>query len=63
MKDWIKGLIFLIIGNVLNNVIPYWISQYLLSLPNPFYSIGSLMQNLPSIQDLTAYNPNAQTAI
>ncbi|MEM5778125.1 MAG: hypothetical protein QXK49_00635 [Candidatus Aenigmatarchaeota archaeon] len=46
MKEWLKGLILLIVGNILYNVIPVWITQYLLSLPNPFYSIGTFLQSI-----------------
>jgi len=54
MKDWLKGLIFLVMGNFFYDVIPVWITQYLLSLENPLYSIGLFLQNLPSIRDLTS---------
>jgi len=49
MKDWFKGLILLVLGNVFYNVIPVWTTQYLLSLPNPLYSIGAFLQSLPSL--------------
>jgi len=53
MQDWIKGIIFLIIGNILSDIIPKWIAQYFLSLPNPLNSIGLFLQGLPSIQNFT----------
>jgi hypothetical protein len=52
MKDWLKGLILMIIGNVLYEVIPNWVTEYLLSQPNPLYSIGSFLSGLPSLQDI-----------
>lgn len=62
MQDWMKGIIFFIIGSILNNVFLNWIEQYFLSLPNPFYSIGSLLQKLPTIQNL-AVSGNIKTLI
>jgi hypothetical protein len=57
MKDWLKGLIFLVIGNAFYNVIPIWTTEYLLSLPNPFYSIGAFFQNIgTSYQSLSNIN-------
>jgi len=47
MKNWIKGVILMIVGNVLT----VWISDYLLSQPNPLYSVGSLLEDIPRIQD------------
>ncbi len=52
MKDWLKGLLLMITGNVLYEVIPVWVTDYLLKQPNPLYSVGLLFKNLPSIQDL-----------
>jgi len=54
MEKWVKGIILFIIGNFLNDAIPMWLAEYLLSLPNPFYSIGSLIKLLPSAQDFTS---------
>ena len=54
MKNWLKGLILLIIGNVLYEVIPVWATEYLLSQPNPLYSIGLFLENIPSIHDILA---------
>jgi hypothetical protein len=50
MQDWIKGLIFIILGNIFYDVIPVWTTDYLLSLPNPYYSIGNFLKNLPNLQ-------------
>jgi len=63
MKDWLKGLIFLIVGNFFYDVVPVWTTQYLLSLPNPFYSFGEFLQEFPSIQELTASNTNLDMVI
>jgi hypothetical protein len=52
MKDWLKGLILLTLGNVLYEVIPVWVVDYLLKQPNPLYSVGSFLKALPSIQDM-----------
>jgi hypothetical protein len=56
MKDWLKGLVLLVLGNVFYSVIPVWITEYLLSLPNPlnsvgifFQSIGTFFQNLRTL--------------
>jgi len=46
----------MIIGNILYEVIPVWVTDYLLSQPNPLYSIGNFLKNLPSIQDLISGN-------
>jgi len=57
MKDWLKGLIALVVGNALYNVIPVWTTQYLLSLPNPFYSIGEFFQGIgTSYESLSKLN-------
>lgn len=57
MKDWLKGLIFLVIGNALYSVVPAWTTEYLLSLPNPYYSIGNFLQNIgKSYQSLSSIN-------
>jgi hypothetical protein len=56
MKDWLKGLILLTIGNVLYEVIPIWVTDYLLKQSNPLYSVGRFLKNLPSIQDLITGN-------
>ncbi len=52
MKDWLKGFILLVIGNILYEVIPSWITEYLLNQPNPLYSIGLFLENIPSIHDV-----------
>jgi hypothetical protein len=41
MRDWLKGIILMVVGNSMMTVLPVWLSQYLLTLPNPFYSIVS----------------------
>lgn len=56
MQDWIKGLIFIILGNILYEVIPVWTTNYLLSMPNPYYSIGTFLKNLPSLQNISIGN-------
>lgn len=52
MRDWLKGLILLIIGNILYEVIPVWITEYLLEQPSPLRSIGLLLENLPTTHDI-----------
>ena len=52
MKDWLKGIILLTAGNILYEVIPVWVTDYLLKQSNPLYSVGQFLKNLPSIQDL-----------
>ena len=54
LKDWIESMALLVIGNSLYNVVPVWITQYLLTLPNPFYSIGYLLHAIPTI-NLSSY--------
>ena len=56
MKDWLKGIILLIAGNVLYEVIPLWVTDYLLKQSNPLYSVGQFLQNLPSLQDVIRGN-------
>jgi hypothetical protein len=57
MKDWLKGIIAMVAGSVLYNVIPVWTTQYLLSLPNPFYSIGAVLQGIgTSYESLSSLN-------
>jgi hypothetical protein len=59
MKDWLKGLVFVIMGNVLYEVIPVWVSNYLLSQPNPLYQWGEFLKRLPSLQDIISGNMGA----
>jgi len=47
MRDWLKGLILLVMGNILYEVVPVWITEYLLAQPNPLYSIGLLLESFP----------------
>jgi hypothetical protein len=61
MKEWLKSMILLVVGNSLYNVVPIWITQYLLSLPNPFYSIGTFLLWLPTI-NLSSFSPWLDTA-
>ena len=56
MKDWLKGLILLIAGNILYEVIPVWVTDYLLKQNNPLYGLGTVLKNLPSIQDFLSGN-------
>lgn len=37
-------------------VIPVWVTNYLLSQPNPLYSVGSFLKALPSIQNILSGN-------
>ena len=62
MKDWLKGLILLTLGNILYEVIPVWVTNYLLSQPNPLYSIGALLRNLPSLQSVLTGNAGSTGA-
>jgi len=58
MKEWLKGFVFLILGNIIYNVIPVWITEYLLSLPNPLKSIGEFFQSIELFfQNLSSLNP------
>ncbi|NIM47138.1 MAG: hypothetical protein GTN40_03200 [Candidatus Aenigmarchaeota archaeon] len=52
MRDWLKGIILLVIGNILYEVIPVWITEYLLEQPNPLYSVGLLLENIPTTHDV-----------
>ncbi len=52
MRDWLKGIILMLIGNLLYEIIPFWVTEYLLSQPNPLYSIGVLLENIPSLHDM-----------
>ena len=63
MKDWLKGIIIMILVNVLYTVIPIWVVDYLLDQPNPLYSIGLFLENIPSIQDIVSGNFNSSTAL
>jgi len=56
MKDWLKGLVLLTAGNILYEVIPVWVADYLLEQSNPLYSVGQFLKNFPSIQDLVTGN-------
>ena len=59
MRDWLKGLILLVLGNVLYEVIPIWVTDYLLKQPNPLYPLGEFLKNLPSLQDIISGNVNS----
>lgn len=56
MKDWLKGLLLLTAGNVVYQVIPAWVVDYLLKQSNPLYSVGQFLKSLPSTQDLISGN-------
>jgi hypothetical protein len=61
MKDWLKGLLVLIAGNVIYEVIPVWTVGFLLKQPNPLYGLGTLLSNIPSLQDIARGNFNSST--
>jgi len=63
MKDWLKGLVILIVGSVIYEVIPVWIVEYLLDQPNPLYSIGIFFENIPSLQDVVQGNYSGYTTL
>lgn len=63
MKDWLKGLLILVVGNVVYQVIPVWVVEYLLDQPNPLYSIGSFLENIPTLQDIVTGNFNSTTTL
>jgi hypothetical protein len=63
MKDWLKGLIILIAGNIIYEVIPVWVVGYLLEQPNPLYSLGTFLDNIPRLQDIVTGNLNSSTAL
>jgi len=52
MRDWLKGLILLVMGNILYEVIPVWITEYLLEQPNPLRSIGLFLERFPTVHDI-----------
>lgn len=58
MKDWLKGLLIFTVGNVIYEVIPVWVVNYLLKQPNPLYGLGTFLQHIPSIQDVINGNYN-----
>jgi hypothetical protein len=59
MNERMKGLIFLVVGNIMYSVIPVWITQYMLTLPNPFYSIGAFFSGagtfVQSLSNLSSF--------
>ena len=63
MKDWLKGLILVTAGNVLYQVIPVWVTNYLSKQSNPLYSVGQFFKNLPSIQDLVTGNLGSNSGL
>nr|NIO44040.1 hypothetical protein [Candidatus Aenigmarchaeota archaeon] len=38
--------------NVLYEVIPVWVTEYLLEQSNPLYSIGLLLEDVPTTHDI-----------
>ena len=58
MKDWLKGLFLVTIGNVLYQVIPNWTVEFLLKQPNPLYSIGTFFRDIPKLENLLNGNPS-----
>ena len=63
MNDKIKGLIVVVAWAVIYEVIPVWVVDYLLEQPNPLYSIGTLLENIPRLQDIVTGNFNSNTAL
>jgi hypothetical protein len=59
MRDWLKGLLILIVGNVIYEVIPVWTVQFLLKQSNPLYDLGTFLQHIPSLQDIARGNFNS----
>jgi hypothetical protein len=63
MKDSIKGLIVVVVWAVIYEVIPVWVVEYLLDQPNPLYSLGKFLENIPRLQDIVTGNFNSSTAL
>ena len=63
MNDKIKGLIVVVIWAVIYEVIPVWVVDFLLEQPNPLYALGTLLENIPRLQDIVTGNFNSNTAI
>ena len=63
MKDWLKGLALVTAGNVLYQVIPVWVADYLSKQSNPLHSVGEFLKNLPSIQDLATGNLGSNSGL
>jgi hypothetical protein len=63
MKDRIKGLIVVVTWGIIYEVIPVWVVDYLLDQPNPLYTLGTLLENIPRLQDVFTGNFNSSTSL
>ena len=63
MRDWLKGLLVLIVGNVIYEVIPVWTVDFLLKQPNPLYDLGTFLSNIPSLQEIASGRLNSNVNI
>jgi hypothetical protein len=60
MKDWLKGLLILIAGNVIYEVVPIWVVGFLKQQQNPLSSLGTFLSNIPSLQQIATGNFGSQ---
>jgi hypothetical protein len=63
MKDRFKGLIVVVVWAIIYEVIPVWVVDYLLDQPNPLYTLGTLLENIPRLQDIFTGNFNSSTSL
>jgi hypothetical protein len=63
MRDWLRGLLILIAGNIIYTVIPIWVVEFLLKQPNPLYGLGTFLSNIPSVEDIARGNLNGNLNI
>jgi hypothetical protein len=63
MKDRFKGLIVVVVWGIIYEVIPVWVVDYLLDQPNPLYTLGTLLENIPRLQDIFTGNFNSSTSL
>jgi hypothetical protein len=63
MKDRFKGLIVVVVWAIIYEVIPVWVVDYLLDQPNPLYTLGTLLENIPKLQDIFTGNFNSSTSL
>lgn len=63
MNNRIKGLVVVVIWGIIYEVIPVWVVDYLLDQPNPLYSLGNFLKNIPRLQDIVSGNINSSAAL
>ena len=63
MNNRIKGLIVVVLWGIIYEVIPVWVVDYLLDQPNPLYSLGTFLENIPRLQDIVSGNINGSAAL